>query len=68
MLELVVMFCLVSSPDSCKERPLLYLEQEVTPMQLMTRAQIPIAQWLEGHPGFFAKRWAVRPAGLFAKA
>lgn len=68
MLELVVIFCLIETPDVCKERPLSYFEDAVTPMQLMSRAQPEIAKWIEGHPGYFAKRWGVRPAGLFAKA
>lgn len=68
MLELVVTFCLLANPASCKERPLTYIEKDVTPMQLMSRAQPEIAKWLEGKPQYFAKRWTVRPAGLFAKA
>jgi hypothetical protein len=68
MIELVVIFCLSVQPDVCKERPLAYFEHDVTPMQLMMHAQPEIAKWIEGHPGFFAKRWSVRPAGLHAKA
>lgn len=67
MLELVVVFCLKSSPAQCKERPLLFLEENVTPMQLMSRAQVPIAQWIEEHPGYYAHKWSVQRAGLFAK-
>lgn len=68
MLELVVTFCLIADHSVCKERPLTYLEKEVTPMQLMARAQPEIAAWIEAHPQYFAKRWTVRPAGLYAKA
>lgn len=68
MLELVVIFCLAAKPDVCKERPLSYVETDVTPMQLMMRAQPEIAKWIEEHPGYFAKKWTVRPAGLYAKA
>jgi len=68
MLELYVTFCLVANPSACKDRPLTYLEGDMTPMQLMSRAQPEIAKWIETHPGYFAKKWTVRPAGLFAKA
>jgi hypothetical protein len=67
MLELVVFACLHSDHAKCKEVSLTYLSETTTPMQCMMSSAPEIAKWAEHHPRWFAKKWACRPAGRFAK-
>jgi hypothetical protein len=69
MIELVVTFCLIAEPVRCHDRTLVtVVEENVTPMQLMMRAQPEIAKWIETHPGYFTQKWSARRANLSAKA
>lgn len=67
MLEIALTVCLLTQPERCKDVSLTYSAEAVTPMQLMASAQPEIARWLDEHPGYYARRWAVRRAGLFAR-
>jgi hypothetical protein len=67
MLELVVSVCLADDPSRCKDVSLVYMAENVTPMQCMMMSQVEIAKWAEGHPKWVAKRWSCRPAGRYAK-
>lgn len=67
MIELVLLACLVDSPDRCKDVALTYSADAVTPMQCLMGAQPHIAQWSETHPNWQVRRWSCQPAGRVAK-
>lgn len=52
MLELAFTVCLLTSPESCEERSLLFTD--VSRMQCMLGAQAVLAPWSEEHP-----RWRI---------
>jgi hypothetical protein len=55
MTELVLVFCLMSSPTSCREeRPLL---ADLSPMGCMVQGQIAAQEWLADHPKWSFKGW-----------
>lgn len=50
MLELAFTVCMISSPSSCEERSLLFVD--VSPMQCILGAQTVLAPWSRDHPGW----------------
>lgn len=67
MLELLMTVCLLSDPSRCKDVPLTYSAEHLTPMQCMMGAQPEIAKWIDSHPKWTLKRWTCQKAGTFAK-
>lgn len=59
MFTLFVTFCLLHSPNECKERRVGYGQSEMA-QQLIVSAQPTIAQWMDDHPGYSVKSFAVR--------
>ena len=58
MIELVFVACLLSAPERCEEKALLFAD--VTPMACMMGAQPQLAQWAETHPKWSIARWSCR--------
>lgn len=58
MIELVFVACLVSAPEDCQERGLLFTD--VSPMQCLMGAQPELAKWVESHPNQQIKSWRCR--------
>lgn len=67
MLEILVVACLINSPEKCKDVSLSFSGDSVTPMQCLMQAQPEIAKWTEGHPNWKITRYTCRPAGQIAK-
>ena len=59
MLELVIVACLLSSPEHCEERVVLY-DAQVGLHTCMMSAQPELARWTAAHPAFRVSRWACR--------
>lgn len=66
MLEVVILFCLSSNAQQCREVTFSPGEA-LTPFQCVNGAQIEISKWLESHPKWSVQRWTCRRAGLEAK-
>jgi len=66
MAQLVLVFCLMASPDSCQEeRPFL------SPMPLaacLVEGQIYAREWLADHPKWSLARWRCEGGGLRGSA
>jgi hypothetical protein len=58
MVELLFVACLVTDPDACRERSLLYTD--ITPITCLMGAQPRLAEWVETHPNFAVKSWKCR--------
>jgi hypothetical protein len=56
-IALVLSVCLVTDTTQCKDVVLTYLEDNITPMQCVMRAQPEIAKWIEEHPKWTQKKW-----------
>ena len=67
MIELILSACLISDPSRCKDVSITYTAEALTPMMCLMQSPAEIAKWADAHPHWFAKRWACRPAGMFAK-
>jgi hypothetical protein len=52
MLELAFTVCLLTTPDHCEDRSLLFVD--VSPMQCMIGAQLVLAPWSDANP-----RWRI---------
>lgn len=53
MIELVFTACALLNPNSCLTNKLVFVaENDLTPMQCMSKAQGEMAKWSEGHPGY----------------
>lgn len=64
--ELIILACSVLHGAQCREVALTYSDVSVL---TCTMAGMPeVAKWAEVHPNWSVRRWACRPAGLFAKA
>ena len=59
MIELFFIVCLVSAPDDCQEKSLLYAD--ITPMACMMGAQPELAKWIAERPNYRIKQWKCRP-------
>lgn len=68
MIELVVSFCMVAAPHTCRDVHMSYLEQSITPYTCTHYGQSEIARWIAAHPGWKPARWSCRRAKLEAKA
>lgn len=65
MIELLFVTCLVTAPDDCRERSLLYTD--ITPMTCLMGAQPELAKWAAGHPKFAIRSWRCRRVNLAQK-
>lgn len=55
MVQLVLVFCLLGSPDSCTEqRPMM---EGLSMMACMTQGQHAAQAWLADHPKWVLSRW-----------
>lgn len=59
MIELIFTACLAVSPDTCRERSLLF--SDVSLGICMTQSQPVLAKWASDHPGWQIEKWACRP-------
>lgn len=67
MLELVMMVCLVSQSEDCKDVILNFDADNATPMQCVLYGQIEMAKWVEQHPAYRIKKWRCGQARQTAK-
>jgi hypothetical protein len=67
MIELVLLVCLASDPNSCREEGLIYSAENLTPMQCIMQAPPQMAKWVGEHPGWKVAKWTCRRAGKYAK-
>ncbi|RXF74596.1 hypothetical protein [Hansschlegelia zhihuaiae] len=56
-MDLVLLVCLVSSPQTCREERLLVSYEQTDPRMCMAGAVPTIAEWTEGHPEWQVSRW-----------
>jgi hypothetical protein len=61
MIELVFTVCLISSPDTCRERA--HQLFNLTPVACMMKASPYLARWAGEHPGWMVTRWRCRTPG-----
>jgi hypothetical protein len=55
MTELVLVFCLMSSPGACREeRPVL---ADLSPMGCMMQGELVAQEWLADHPKWTLSGW-----------
>ena len=55
-LALTFTACLVSSPDHCEQRQMLFDPRDLSLMTCMTRAQQPLSEWVAQHPDYEVTR------------
>ena len=62
IVELVLIVCLSTTPDSCREeRPPMF--EPMTPMACMLQGQEIAINWLEEHPRWHLAQWRCQPKG-----
>jgi len=57
LLVLILSVCFIDDPTQCKDVNLTYVEDNVTPIQCVMKAQPEIAKWMEEHPKWVQKKW-----------
>jgi len=68
MMELLVVVCLLTAPDSCEERS-IGLFPQMTALTCVMQGQPHIAAWSVTHPDLRVARWTCRdPATRLTKA
>ncbi len=58
MIELLFVACVVTAPEDCRERGLLFTD--ITPTQCAMGAQPELAKWSNTHPNMQIKSWRCR--------
>ncbi len=67
MLEVVVTFCLLGSPErGCREVSFVPGEA-LTPYQCLAGTEFQMAKWLADHPKYRVSKWTCARAGEEAK-
>ncbi len=56
-MDLVLLVCLVSSPQSCREERVPVSYETADPRSCMAGAVPIIAEWAEDHPDHLVSRW-----------
>lgn len=56
-MDLVLLVCLASSPQTCREERLLVSYEMSDPRACMMGAVPVIAEWTDGHPDWQVARW-----------
>ncbi|SFB12083.1 hypothetical protein SAMN05421688_3042 [Poseidonocella pacifica] len=55
MIELAFVACLVTVPDHCENRSMLFTD--ITPMQCAMGAQPELAKWVGSHASWRVREW-----------
>lgn len=58
MIELLFITCVMTAPDDCRERSMMFTD--ITPTQCLMGAQPELAKWVSGHPNQQIKSWRCR--------
>jgi hypothetical protein len=61
MIELAFVACLNTSPTSCDDKALQFMD--VSMMSCIMGAQPQLAKWVNEHPGWEIHRWTCQPIG-----
>lgn len=62
-MDLVLLVCLVSSPQTCREERVVVSYEQTDSRMCMAGAVPVIAEWAEGHPEWQISRWTCGAAG-----
>lgn len=68
MVEIVLSLCLIGNAKICKDVPLTFMEQHITPHQCFLYGQAEIAKYLQSHPRWQVKKWKCGRPSVLAKA
>lgn len=68
MIEMVVVVCLATAPEQCKDVHLTFSEPYLTPMRCVMTGQPEIARWINSQTqNWTVKKWHCGPAGRHGK-
>ncbi|MFC3168419.1 hypothetical protein [Paracoccus fontiphilus] len=62
MIELLFVSCLLTEPEHCQQRSLIFVEESL--MACMIHGQQQLAMWLDSHPREAVREWKCRSAAL----
>lgn len=61
-MNLILLACLLSTPDQCREEVLAVSIEETGPHVCLVTAQAMIAAWLQTRPDYGVRSWRCEPA------
>lgn len=65
MIEVFFVACLLTSPDDCQPRSMVFAEG--TQRTCMMQAQPELAKWAAEHPAYTIKSWKCRPVNPYER-
>ncbi len=57
MIELIILACMVQTPETCKDVHLTFAGESTTPIQCMIVGEPTVATWAKDNPEWRIKKW-----------